>query len=174
MTRNSPWPFFFLFPVLLLLAAPASTAQQMRLNVHGPSLHFGSENATDNGWTLGGGGEVLWGSGDWTYGVLAGGYHNSVWNLTLYGGLIGSYQVTDWFAVGLGVSAASGYDGDVCYEMHNGKTSCYQLKWAKPITILPLPFLSVGEDIQFRVGGFSNQDSGLMHVMVSVALNGRT
>ncbi|MFB6248019.1 MAG: hypothetical protein ABEL97_05560 [Salinibacter sp.] len=97
-----------------------------------------------------------------------------MWNLTLYGGLKGSYRVTDWFAVGLGVSAATEYDGEVCYEMTNGNAFCYRLKWARPITILPLPFVSVGETIQFRISGFPDRDSGLTHVMVSVSLKGRT
>lgn len=154
----------------LLIGATTSTAQQLRLNAHGPSTHFGSNDATDNEWTFGGGGEVTWASGNWNYGVLAGGYHNSVWNLTMYVGLNGSYQISDWLAVGLGVSAATGYDGDVCYEMEKGRTSCYQLEWANPVTVLPLPFVSVGRDVKIRIGGFSNLEGGLMHVMVSVPL----
>lgn len=155
---------------VLLLGATAASAQDVRLNAHGPSSHFGSRGATSNGWTFGGGGEVYWKKGAWRYGALTGGYYNSVWNVTLYVGLQGSYRVTDWLGFGLGVSAATGYDGDVCYEMETGKTSCYQLRWAKPITILPLPFVAVGDGIELRVGGFSSLDSGMMHVMVSVPL----
>lgn len=155
---------------VLLVGATTSNAQQVRLNAHGPSTHFGSDDATDNEWTFGGGAEVTWASGNWQYGALAGGYHNSVWNLTMYMGVRGSYQISNWVAVGLGVSAATGYDGDVCYEMDNGNTSCYQLEWAKPVTMLPLPFIAVGGDVQIRIGGFSNLESGLMHVMVSVPL----
>lgn len=155
---------------LFLFGATASPAQELRLNAHGPSSHFGSESASDNAWTFGGGGEVRWESGNWQYGALAGGYHNSVWKLTVYAGVSGSYQITEWLAMGLGVSAATGYDGDVCYQMENGNTSCYQLEWAKPVTILPLPFIALGRDVEFRIGGFSNLESGLMHVMVSVPL----
>lgn len=150
-----------------------SSAQQYRLNVHGPSSHFGSPDATDNGWTFGGGGEVLWRTGSWRYGVLTGAYHNSVWNLSAYVGVTGSVQVFDWLGLGLSISAATGYDGDVCYEMDNGNTSCYQLEWAKPVTIMPLPFVSIGERVQLRIGGFSNLESGLMHVMISIPLRSR-
>lgn len=66
--------------------------------MHGPSSHFGSKDATDNGWTFGGGGEIVWTSGAWNYGAIAGGYCNSVWNTTFYVGPTGSYQVTDWLA----------------------------------------------------------------------------
>lgn len=113
---------------------------------------------------------MTWKKGDWRYGALTGGYYNSVWNVTLYVGGKGSYQVTDWLGLGLGVSAATGYDGDVCYEMETGKTSCYRLSWAKPVTILPFPFIAIGDGVELRVGGFSNLDSGMMHVMVSVPL----
>lgn len=164
-----------LAPVLLfaavLIAAPLAGAQQIRLNAHGPSSHFGSPDATDNSWTFGGGGEVLWKSGSWRYGVLAGAYHNSVWNLSSYAGVTGSYQLTEWLGVGLGVSATTGYDGDVCYQMDNGNTSCYQLEWARAVTIMPLPFVSIGKKAQLRIGGFSNLDSGLMHVMISIPLH---
>lgn len=159
-----------LLATICLLGALTADAQEVRLNAHGPSSHFGSRGATNNGWTLGGGGEVLWKKDVWRYGVLAGGYHNSVWNLTLYAGLTGSYRITDWFGLGVGVSAATGYDGDVCYEMDSGKTSCYQLSWARPITIFPLPFIAFGNDVQLRIGGFSTLDSGMVHVMVSVPL----
>lgn len=154
----------------LLLGATAAGAQEIRLNAHGPSSHFGSREATNNGWTFGGGGEILWQKNAWEYGVLAGGYYNSVWNVTLYTGLTGSYRVTDWLRIGLGVSAATGYDGDVCYETDNGSTSCYQLSWARPVTLFPLPFVAVGDDLQFRVGGFSTLDSGMMHMMISIPL----
>lgn len=154
----------------LLIGATTSTAQQLRLNAHGPSSHFGSNNATDNAWTFGGGGEVSWTSGNWKYGVLAGGYHNSVWNLTTYVGLNASYQLTNWLGIGLGVSAATGYDGEVCYEKTEGGISCYELDWANPVTMLPLPFVSIGRDVKLRIGGFSNLEAGLMHVMVSVPL----
>ncbi len=153
-----------------LLGASTVNAQEVRVNAHGPSSHFGSRSETNNGWTLGGGGEVLWTHGAWRYGVLGGGYHNSVWNLTLYAGLTGSYQITDWLGLGLGVSAATGYDGDICYERDNGKASCYQLSWAKPITFFPLPFIALGDGVELRIGGFSTLDAGMMHVMVSVPL----
>lgn len=157
----------------VVLGLAPSMAQQFRVNVHGPSSHFGSPDATDNGWTFGGGGEVLWEKRDWRYGVMGGGYHNSVWNLSLYLGVTGSYQLFDWVGVGLGVSAATGYDGDVCYEMDNGNTSCYQLEWARAVTIMPLPFVSIGKRTQLRIGGVTNLDSGLMHVMISVPLHTR-
>lgn len=54
--------------------------------------------------------------------------------------------------------------------MDNGATSGYQLDWAKPVTIMALPFISVGNRTQLRIGGFSNPESGLMHVMISVLL----
>jgi hypothetical protein len=164
--KLAPW----LLGSIFFLGTITASAQEVRLNAHGPSSHFGSKAGTNNGWTFGGGGEIRWEKGAWRYGVLAGGYHNSVWNLTLYAGLTGSYQITDWVALGLGVSAATGYDGDVCYKRDNGKTSCYQLSWARPITIFPLPFIALGKGVQLRVGGFSTLDSGLMHVMVSVPL----
>lgn len=166
-------PSALLAVILALCLVPVCSAQQWRLNLHGPSSHFGSRDVTDNGWTFGGGGEVLWKTGSWRYGVLAGAYHNSVWNLSSYLGVTGSVQVFDWLGLGVGISATTGYDGDVCYEMESGNTSCYQLEWAKPVTILPLPFISIGERVQLRIGGFSNLESGLMHVMVSIPLRTR-
>jgi len=160
----------FLLLGAVLLAATTVCAQDVRLNAHGPSSHPGSKGATNNGWTFGGGGEVLWKSGAWRYGALTGAYYNSVWNTTLYVGLSGSYRITNWLGLGVGVSAATGYDGDVCYEIETGRTSCYQLSWANPVTILPMPFVAIGSGIQFRIGGFSDLESGMMHVMISVPL----
>lgn len=153
---------------LLMMGASTSVAQQLRVNGHGPSMHIGSSN--DNAWTFGGGGEVMWHEGHWRYGALAGAYHNSVWSLTTYVGVAGSYHVTDWLGVGLGLSAATGYDEEVCYEMDNGSKSCYRLEWAKPVTVLPLPFVSIGRNVEVRIGGSTTLDAALMHFMVSVPI----
>lgn len=168
MTRPRIGLSVFGLVALLMMGVSTSVAQQLRMNAHGPSMHIGSSN--DNAWTFGGGGEVMWSKDNWRYGALVGAYHNSVWSLTTYAGVAGSYQVTDWLGVGLGLSAATGYDDQVCYEMDNGNESCYRLDWAKPVTVLPLPFVSFGRTVEVRIAGSTTLDAALMHFIVSVPI----
>lgn len=153
---------FFLFGTL------TSTAQEVRVTLHGPSMHINSINDNDNTW--GAGGELAWKSGSWRYGVLAGAYHNSIWSLTVYQAVAGSYEITDWLGIGLGIMAATGYDNEACYKTPQGKESCFTLDWGRPITFIPMPFLSIGKRVKVRIAGSSTLDAGMIHAMGSVRL----
>lgn len=151
-----------------MIGAPVSSAQEVRLNLHGPSWHINSQN--DNGWTFGAGGEIARRAKAWRYGGLLGAYYNSVWSPSLYVGLAGSYEITDWIGIGLSVTAATGYDREVCYDTTLGRQSCFRLEWARPITLIPLPFVSVGNRVKLRIAGSSSLESSVLHLMLSLPL----
>lgn len=152
----------------VLLGTRVSTGQEVRLTVHGPSMHINSLHDNDKTW--GGGGEIAWQRGSWRFGTLAGAYYNSVWSVTMYQAIAGSYEVNDWFGIGLGIMAATGYDSEACYKTSRGGKSCYTLEWARPITFLPMPFISIGKRVKIRIAGSSTLEAGMLHAMGSVRL----
>lgn len=168
LTLTSYSSLFTSLILFFFLGTMTSAGQEVRLTVHGPSMHLYSINDNDHTW--GGGGELAWQSNSWRYGVLAGAYHNSVWNLTVYQALAGSYEVNDWLGVGLGIMAATGYDEEACYKTPQGSESCFTLDWARPVTFIPMPFVSIGKRVKIRVVGSSTLDAGMIHAMGSVRL----
>lgn len=162
-----------LFGVLLtgsFLLPLKATAQKMLLNVHGPSWHSEGGDANNHTWGLGI--EGNWQDSSWQYGVLAGAFHNSHGNRTLYAGAAGSYLVTAWTRVGLGLAGATGYENKICFGLLSSGDDerCLHPEWTHGILPLLWPFLALGKCVQVRVLATPLM-GGAAHFVLSLRLN---
>lgn len=165
-------------PLLLLgvlLIAPfflplKATAQKVLLNVHGPSWH--SEGAEANNHTWGLGVEGSWKDDSWQYGVLAGAFHNSHGNRTMYAGAAGSYLVTTWAQVGIGLAGATGYENKICFGLlaAGDDERCFHPERTRGILPMLWPFLSLGKRVQVRMLATPLM-GGAAHFVLSLRLN---
>lgn len=154
----------------VVLLSVECSAQTVQLNVHGPSWHSEKKNANNQTW--GGGMEVNWKQSAWQYGVLGGGYYNSDRNPSLYLGVSGSYSITEWAKIGIGLAAATGYDKTLCFRSSLAEEDgqwCFSTDRTYGVMPMLWPFLSIGQRLQLRILASADK-GGYGHFILSLRL----